>query len=191
MRSPYLLVGMWLAGCQGETVEPLSMDAAPDAAVADTHETGAAADTATCEAIPGNLVPNASFEETDLGWGASVEGVVGAADDCQRWARFTSTAPWESASISIVVDGKAGDVFEFGMSVQRLDDQGSVDVFLQTPTAAPERHVMKTLANRGEWARAQGTLTLTGPVESLTIGIGANTDKPRVLGVDRVWLLKR
>lgn len=105
-----------------------------------------------------------------------------------RRGRSSSTRIWEATSIRIPLTGAVGDVFEFGASVQRLDAElTEIDVFLLTPESEPETH-RRTPVPDMSWVRVTGTLTLTKPVDSLTIGVGANVDKLRALGVDRVWL---
>jgi hypothetical protein len=50
---------------------------------------------------------------------------------------------------------------------------------------------MKPVLTRGKWERAAGALKLTGPVDHLLVGVGSNTDVPRVMGIDRVWVVKK
>jgi len=197
VRPLLALAFVWvLGGCVGERVEDLTTDAAPAdvGSPGDAADTGTqvdATDTGTCAPVPGNLVPNASFEDTITDW-EGLESANGGADDCARWARLSVTKPWGRAQLKIPIAGNTGDVFEFGASVQRLDDvTDGVDIFLLTPTSLPEAHAMKPLPTRGKWERGVATLKLTAPVEFLLVGVGSNTDVPRVMGVDRVWVVKK
>lgn len=181
-----IAVALLLVGCQGEPVAEVTDVGGADAAGAE-----AAVETGPCDEIAANLVKNPSFEDGNAqGWGSPLEVVTGGADHCERWAKLTTEKPWGSSSLNVPISGGAGDVYEFGLSVQRLDDEGELDAFLQTPSAVPETHVMRTVP-KGSWVRITGELRLTAAVSSLTIGIGANSPNLRTLGIDRVWLRKK
>lgn len=117
-----------ICGCQGEQVSSLASDSAIDPA----RESG------TCEALTDNLIPDGSFEET-LGtkWRPTLEIVTGGADHCQRWAKMITREPWAGVTIKLPLTGEKGDVYEFGASIERLDDSssGSVMVSLQNDDA--------------------------------------------------------
>jgi hypothetical protein len=173
-----------LLGCQGEPVVEVRSDAQPETAM----EAG------TCDEIAGNLVPNGSFEGVGgVGnWGSPLEAVNGGADHCTTWARFSGTRTWDATAVTIPLAGEANDVYEFGASVQRLDDElEAILVFLNTPTSVPATNVPALTPTPSTWVRVSGTLKLTEPVSSLTIGVGANLPRTRVIGVDRVWLRKK
>jgi hypothetical protein len=174
-----LLAALLFCSCQGEAVSSPTTDAAQ------TSDTSSA-----CDEIPGNLVSNPSFEDGVGGWN-NTEAITGGAEHCGKWAKVTTTEPWQHSSFRVPIDGKAGETYEFGASVQRLDDIANVDVFLLTPTSLPETHVTKNLPTKNTWARATGTLKLTADVSSVTIGVGANGPALRTYGVDRVWVVKK
>jgi hypothetical protein len=174
-----LAAALLICSCQGEAVSSPTTDAAQ------TSDTASA-----CDEIPGNLVSNPSFEEGVGGWNNS-EAISGGAEHCGKWAKVTTTNPWQHSSFRVPIDGKAGETYEFGASVQRLDDIASVDVFLLTPTSMPETHVDKNLPTKGTWSRATGTLKLTADVTSVTIGVGANAAALRTVGIDRGWVGKK
>lgn len=186
-----IALALLIVGCQGEPVAEVTDAAGADAAPTDTGGTDAAGETGACDVIAGNLVKNPSFEDGNAqGWGSPLEVVTGGADHCDRWAKLITDKPWGSSSLNVAIAGAAGDLYEFGVSVQRLDDEGELDVFLQTPTAIPETHVMRVVP-KGTWARITGELRLTAAVSSLTVGVGANSPNLRTLGIDRVWLRKK
>ncbi len=181
-----IAVALLIVGCQGESVAE-----AVDSGKASAEASADAGDTGACDDVVGNLVPNGSFEaESD--WRTPVTLVDGGADHCARWARFDAAREWDATSVRIPLTGVAGAVYEFGASVQRLDDNAAEgDVFLIAPSGGPEKHVFRALPSKGAWVRFEGSLTLTGPVDSLTIGVGANAMARRSLGIDRVWLRKK
>jgi len=177
-----------LAGCEGERVETMSIDAGTETPV----ETGG-----SCDEIPGNVVPNWSFEEV-VGenvatWSDSrLIPVSGDADHCGRYAKFNGDAPWTGMSERIAITADAGDTLEYGMSLRVLDgDYGDVGLMLLTPDDTQTSRPLRAMPREKTWVRVAGSLKLTAPVTEMIIGFATNTDKPRSLAVDRVWLIKK
>lgn len=171
-----------ICGCQGEQVGTTATDAATDAAM----EAG------PCDLVAGNLIPDGSFEQSlGAAWGGGLEVVGGGADHCQRWAKLTTTEPWAGASKKITLQGESGDVFEFGASLQRLDEFGAPTLALQNDSAVLQTNVINPLPSKSTWVRVRGSLKLDRHVDSLTIALGANGPDARILGIDNVWLIKK
>lgn len=185
------LIAVLLLGCEGERV----VSAPADAEVSEASDVAVAADAGTeCDEIPGNVVPNPSFEDVVgdnvASWrDGRLVAVTGEADHCERYAKLVEGAAWTTVSERIPISAPAGATLEFGMSLRVLDDNYSDVVLLLT--SADDKQVsqpQRALPRDKTWVRVAGSLTLTAPVTEMIVGVNTNADKPRSLGLDRVWL---
>ncbi len=202
-----------VAACVGEDPDGLSSerdagavdagaeDGAPapkdDAAGADAGGTGPDA-TVACEAIPGNLVQNPSFENGFPPWLESDADAKVRTDgpaDCAAFVEVQTTAAYgrvhQNLDLSSLTPGAMGKVeVEFGASVRSLDgDFSQVEVVLgdittgSTGVAAPP-----VLPADGSWTTTKGTTTIT-PGSAFYIRVQAA--QIRKFGVDRVWVVQK
>jgi hypothetical protein len=175
-----------LVGCEGEPVETASVDGGADAASSDAA--------GPCDDIPGNVVPNWSFEklvgDNVASWAASgLVPVTGGADHCERYAELRDLEPWRGLDERIAVSAAAGDTLEYGMSLQVLDgNYGDVGLFLLDPDDKQNSRVQRAMPKDKKWVRISGSLELTAPVTEMTIGFSSNINAPRSFVIDRVWL---
>lgn len=184
-----LLLAFLLAGCEGERVETTSIDSGSETTV----ETGG-----TCDEIPGNVVPNGSFEElvgdaNVASWSdARLVPVTGDADHCARYAKMLDVEPWSSLSERIAITANTDDTIEFGASVRVLDgNYTEIGLTLGTPDDTQVTRPLRALSRDKTWVRVAASLKLTAPITEIIIGIGTNVPTKRSIAIDRVWLVKK